>query len=125
MTKTTKNILFVDDDARVLEGLARGLRRMRDEWTMHFANSAEEALQLVKEEKIQVVITDMLMPGMNGAELLREVKECSPETLRVILSGEMGEHLSKEATSVADQCISKPCSPGRLQEVIERAWSQK
>ncbi|MEK7722895.1 MAG: response regulator, partial [Acidobacteriota bacterium] len=56
------NILFVDDEPNILDGLQRMLRPMRHEWQMFFANSGREALHLLDETSIDVVISDMKMP---------------------------------------------------------------
>ena len=68
-----KRILFVDDEEFIVSGLRRMLRRQRDEWDMHFVLSAEQALQCMSERPFDVIVTDMQMPGMNGAELLERV----------------------------------------------------
>ena len=57
------NILFVDDEAAVLEGLEMMLFRQRKRWQMHFAPSGAEALELIKEKNFDVVVSDMRMPG--------------------------------------------------------------
>ena len=63
-------VIFVDDEPRVLEGLKRMLRPKRNEWNMKFVGSAQAALESLKDEPCEVVVTDMRMPGMSGAELL-------------------------------------------------------
>jgi YesN/AraC family two-component response regulator len=83
-----KRILFVDDEPRVLQGIQRGLRGMRAEWETEFANSGAEALETMAQAPFDVVITDMRMPGMDGAQLLDLVKARFPRTVRIILSGQ-------------------------------------
>ena len=61
-----KTILFVDDVANVLEGLKRMFFPMRKEWKMLFAEGGEEALALLAQHPVDVVVTDMRMPGMSG-----------------------------------------------------------
>jgi len=82
-----KRILFVDDEPNILAGLKRQLRSQRKEWEMAFAESGEAALDMLSETPFDVVVSDMRMPGMDGAELLNRVKERYPETVRIILSG--------------------------------------
>src|SRR5438477_1546624 len=65
-----QQILFVDDEERVLEGLRRMLRPMRDEWDMTFATSGAEALEVLARSHPDVIVSDMRMPGMDGAQLL-------------------------------------------------------
>ena len=81
-------VIFVDDEPRVLEGLRRMLRPKRNEWQMTFVGSAQAALDVLKAEPCEVVVTDMRMPGMNGAELLEVVQREYPDTIRLILSGQ-------------------------------------
>ncbi|MFN9981731.1 MAG: response regulator, partial [bacterium] len=82
------NVLFVDDDSNVLSGLRRLLRGQRSEWEMEFASSGAEALALMAKHPIDVIVSDMRMPQMNGAELLTRVAKDYPKTVRFILSGQ-------------------------------------
>ena len=82
-----KRILFVDDEVFVLDGLKRMLRRMRTQWEMEFVDSGEAALGVMAQKEFDVIVSDMRMPNMNGAELLNEVKDLHPNTIRFILSG--------------------------------------
>ena len=122
MTVTSsQNILFVDDDPLILSGLQRMLRSMRNEWTMHFVESGVKALDLMSTVVFQVVVTDMRMPGMNGAEFLTEVKSRYPEVVRLILSGHADRDLILQCVGTAHQFLSKPCEPGALRAAIQRA----
>ena len=78
-------ILFVDDENRVLKSIKRGL--IGEPYTCLFALSGMEALEIMASRSVQVIITDMRMPEMNGLELLREVRKRYPETIRIVLSG--------------------------------------
>lgn len=79
-------ILLVDDEPFILNSLTRLLRS--DRVSILTACSAAKALEVVKSDDIQLVITDNLMPGMSGVELVSRIKECSPDTIRCILSGQ-------------------------------------
>lgn len=68
-------ILFVDDEQPLLDGLKRSLRSQRNVWEMVFTSSGEEALRLADERHFDVVVADMRMPGINGAELLGRLSE--------------------------------------------------
>ena len=68
-------ILFVDDEVKVLEGLQRMLRSMRRDWEMAFAEGGQAALERLSQEPFDVVVSDMRMPGKDGAQLLKEVME--------------------------------------------------
>ena len=89
-----KRILFVDDEPMVLKGLQRTLRKMRSEWDMVFTASGKEALDLLDQQAIDVIVSDLKMPEMDGMQLLTEVKTRFPHVVRIILSG----HLEHEMT---------------------------
>jgi putative nucleotidyltransferase with HDIG domain len=118
-----KRILFVDDEPRILEGLRQGLRRQRSSWEMSFVESGEEALKVLGTEPIDVVISDLRMPGMDGANLLKRVQAEYPEVVRIVLSGHAELEMALRAVPVAHQFLNKPCEPGRLVNVVSRACS--
>lgn len=116
-----KRILFVDDEPRILEGLRRLLRNERNHWDMRFALGAEQALAMMEETEIDVVVTDMQMPGMDGAELLQRVYERYPGVIRIVLSGQFDTKMGIRAAPVAHQFLIKPCDPRILKCAIERS----
>ena len=73
-----KRILFVDDEPMILQGLQRMLRPLRGDWDMAFMDSGEKALAAMAEHAFDVVVTDMRMPVMNGAQLLKEIQRRYP-----------------------------------------------
>ncbi len=85
MDNDKATILFVDDETRVLKSIKRGL--IGEPYDCLFAISGMEALEIMASRPVQVIITDMRMPEMNGLELLREVRKRYPETIRMVLSG--------------------------------------
>ena len=97
------NIIFVDDEQRVLDGLKRMLYKRRNEWNMVFAISGEEALSRMNDISFDLVVSDMRMPKMDGAELLSHVKERNPSIIRVVLSGQMDQITALQALSVSHQ----------------------
>ena len=88
-----KRILFVDDDSSILAGLKRTMRTMRHEWEMEFISEPKEALRIFREAPFDIVVSDMKMPGMDGADVLAEVKRIAPESVRIILSGHSSPEL--------------------------------
>jgi HD-like signal output (HDOD) protein len=116
-------VLFVDDEPRVLEGLKRMLRPKRNDWQMTFVGSAQAALEALRAEPCEVVVTDMRMPGMNGAELLEVVQRDYPDTIRLILSGQAETESVMKALGVSHQFLSKPCDADILQGTITRAFA--
>jgi HD-like signal output (HDOD) protein/CheY-like chemotaxis protein len=116
-----KRILFVDDEPRVLQGLQRLLRPHRDDWEMAFVTSGAEALDLLDASPFDVIVTDMRMPGMDGATLLTEVRGRHPGTVRIVLTGHTELDNALQAAAVAHQVLSKPCEPAALVAAVERA----
>jgi putative nucleotidyltransferase with HDIG domain len=116
-------ILFVDDEPRILEALQRMLRPQRHEWEMAFAPGGEAAIAMLEAQTFDVVVSDMRMPGMDGAALLEAVRERYPAMLRLILSGYTEMEASFRAVPVAHQFLLKPCDPDALRIAIHRATS--
>jgi len=117
------NIVFVDDEQDVISGYKRMLFSMRKEWEMHFALSGKEALEIIEKSKIDVLITDMRMPFMDGAELLNTVKNKYPEIIRIVLSGYQDEVKILRSTTTAHQFLLKPCTAQKIKDTIERVLS--
>ncbi len=81
----TGTVLFVDDEEKILTSLKRGL--MDEPYKALFANSGQEALEILKQNEVHVLVTDMRMPEMSGLDLLRTVKKEHPNIVRMVLSG--------------------------------------
>ena len=80
------SILLVDDELRVTQGLKRRLRRHG--YQVLTAESGREALELLQDNEVDVLLSDERMPGMSGSELLAIVSRDYPKTIRMILSGQ-------------------------------------
>ncbi|MEQ1690560.1 MAG: response regulator [Gemmatimonas sp.] len=115
-----KHILFVDDDQAVLDGLRDMLRKQRQRWVMTFVSSGEQALAHLETNSVDLIVSDMRMPGMDGVALLTKVKALYPETARIVLSGYAEREAVIGALPVAHQFLSKPCSSDTICAVIER-----
>ena len=116
-----KRIMFADDEPNILQGLQRMLRPMRREWDMTFAPGGREAWQMLDGPPFDVVLSDMRMPEVNGAQLLAEVMKRHPRTVRIILSGQSDEENILRAVGVAHQYLAKPCDPDTLKATVARA----
>ncbi len=121
MNGERRTVLFVDDDANILEGLKTRLHRQRRKWDMKFAQSGKAALELLEKEPVDVIVSDMRMPEMDGATLLTRVRELRPKVIRIVLSGHAEMNTALQAIAVAHQFLNKPCEPGMIENVIERA----
>ncbi len=119
-----KRVLFVDDEENLLNGLKHMLHRMRSSWHMSFVTGGEQALSLMEDEpEYDVVVSDLHMPGMHGAEFLKHVCEKFPEVIRIVLSGNLGAESLTEAAGVAHQILAKPCDPDHLRNILARAFT--
>ena len=87
---------------------------------MHFAAGGGNAIELMKDAHFDVMVTDLRMPGVDGTALVAQVRNNSPETIRIVLSGYADEHQSSRLVSLAHRYLSKPCEPKRLEECIDR-----
>lgn len=112
-------VLFVDDDANILSGLKRLMRGCAD-FDSRFCLGGEEALALMEREQVDVVVSDMRMPQMDGAEFLNQVRTRHPGTIRVILSGYADSESVLRTVGPAHLYLAKPCDPGALMEAIAR-----
>lgn len=121
MISTKRQILFIDDDANLLNGLQRMLRPLRHEWEMEFAVGGKLAVELLNKRCFDVVITDMRMPELNGAAVLKEAKNICPSTVRLVLSGQAEELSVFQAIGDSHQYLAKPCSASDLRERLTRA----
>ncbi len=116
-----KRILFVDDELGVLEALARMLYPLRAEWEMAFVPSGEAALAELERAPFDVIVSDMRMPGMDGAALLGRVEKRFPEIVRIVLSGYSEVEAALRVVPVAHQFLAKPCEAEKLREVVARS----
>ena len=115
-----RRVMFVDDEPNLLAGLRRMLRFKHDEWEMEFAEGGEPALARLAERPFDVVVSDMRMPGMDGGQLLAEVRRRYPRTARVILSGHADRTAIISAVGPTQQYLAKPCEVDVLVGVLER-----
>ena len=115
-----KRILFVDDEENILNGLKRMLRPLRNEWEAEFAPSADAALELLEQQIFHVVVSDMRMPGRDGAYLLNAVRERYPDVARIILSGHAEQEMAIRSVAATHQFLAKPCDAETLRRTVER-----
>lgn len=115
-----KRVLFVDDESKILDGIRRMLYADRKRWDLQFALTGEAALQACEAASFDVVVSDMRMPGMDGATLLGHIRDRFPGTARIVLSGYSDAALAMRALPMAHRFLAKPCNPAELQSMIER-----
>jgi response regulator RpfG family c-di-GMP phosphodiesterase len=120
----SERVLFVDDEPQVLEGIQRTLRKQVD---LQTATSGEEGLRLLSEAgPFALVVSDMRMPNMNGAQFLAKAREQKPDTVRMILSGQADLQATIAAVNEGHiyRFLSKPCAPEQLLAAIEDGLKQ-
>lgn len=120
-----RRLLLVDDEVNILSALRRLLRQ--DRYEIVTANSGHEAMEVLKNSAVDVIVTDQRMPGMTGVEFLRLAKEAYPDTVRIVLSG------YTELQSVTDavnegavyKFLTKPWDDEQLREHVAEAFKRK
>lgn len=114
-------LLLVDDDAFMREVLADMLEQQG--WRVLAAPSGEQALVLLAREAVALVVSDHVMPGMTGAELLARTQRLYPRTVRVLLSGQGDDHDIVEAlrSGAADRFYAKPWQGAALVAALREA----
>ena len=119
-----KCVLIVDDEQNILSSLRRLFRR--EDYELVTASDGEQALGIMEEKPVQVVIADYRMPGMTGTQLLREVQSRWPDTVRVVLSGysEVGAIIDAINEGAIYKFISKPWNDEEILLSVRRAVEQ-
>jgi HD-like signal output (HDOD) protein len=118
-----KSILFVDDEVDLLDGLRARLYKQRNHWRMQFVASGDEALEILDREPVDLIVSDVRMPGMDGGQLLTLVKERWPTTMRIIVSGYSDPVQAARLTSLAHQYVAKPCEDRQVENTIQRCFA--
>jgi HD-like signal output (HDOD) protein len=116
----TTRILFVDDEPAILSGLRSLLHRQRKDWEMVFALGSEQAIEQLEAQPFQIVVTDMRMPKLDGAQLLHLVQERWPSTCRIVLSGHAEREAMLRVVPAMHVFLAKPCDSKTLRGAISR-----
>jgi DNA-binding NtrC family response regulator len=113
-------LLFVDDEQRVLNSMRVMFRR---EFDLFLASHGAEALDIVKDKNIDVIVADHRMPKMTGVEVLSKVRALSPRTVRILLTGYADLDAVEGSINESEvfRFLTKPCAPKQLRETIELA----
>ena len=123
----TSSIFFVDDEPKVLSAHKRSFRGYEDQWNLHYALSGEEALEVIRNKPVDVLVSDLAMPKMQGLELVAEVKKIHPETACIILTGTGDMQSALNAINEVDvfRYYLKPCLSEELARGISDAIEAK
>jgi HD-like signal output (HDOD) protein/CheY-like chemotaxis protein len=121
MSQNPDRIVFVDDDPQVLAALEVLLRCCKNCWEVHYLNSPQAALRLMATQRVDVLVTDMMMPAMDGATLLSHVIKRHPEVFRVVMSASTDREKTLQNLDLIHQYITKPVTGQELIHVVTRA----
>ena len=118
-------VLVVDDEPVIREMLTEALTR--EPYEILCAGSAEEALSILSQESVDVVLSDEKMPGMDGSEFLAIVRQQYPDTIRMILTGHASLESAIRAINEGEiyRFFTKPCNMVDLMVTIRQALRQK
>jgi YesN/AraC family two-component response regulator len=121
MTDRVTTILCVDDEPEVLEGLRRTLRR--EPYRLLTATSAGEALHLIATESVDVIVSDIDMPGTNGLELVARIRREHPEIVRLLLTGDASLEAALNAINQGEvhRFLTKPWDKDQLRRTLHDA----
>lgn len=117
-----RNLLCIDDEENIINSLKRFLRK--EEYTLFTAGSAEEGMELLDRNEIGVVLSDLMMPGMDGLTFFDVISKTHKDTVKILLTG----HASIESTLEAINRLSlfgyliKPWPASELKSTLKRAF---
>ncbi|HEY1549895.1 MAG TPA: response regulator, partial [Kofleriaceae bacterium] len=118
-----QRVLFVDDEPSMRAGLSALLGRDRKRWDIVFVGGGEEALAEMRRNPFDVVVSDMRMPGMDGATLLTTIRDEFPAVVRVMLTGYAEQDTLTRAMPAIHQLLNKPCNAKTLRGAVERGMN--
>lgn len=122
MTQDKTQMLIVDDDQAVVTILAESLQKVDGNYVVDTASSGDEALERVREESYQLVITDYKMPGMSGLDLVRGINAVSPETQVVLMTAYGTSELRETVGHLGlSGYLDKPFTMEQIREIVEKA----
>lgn len=123
--ETMATILFVDDEANILSSLKRLFRPLG--YQIFTAEGGEQGLAIMASERVDLVVSDMRMPEMNGAQFLEKVRERWPDTVRILLTGyaEMGATIDAINKGQIYRYVSKPWDDNDITLIVKHGLQQK
>lgn len=117
-----KHIVFVDDEKDLLDSMRVRLYKHRHDWNMTFHSNGEQAIAAFEAGPVDLIVSDVRMPGMDGGQLLSVLKERWPATMRIVLSGYSDSTQALRLISIAHQYVAKPCNSQEIENIIERCF---
>ncbi|MEA3338882.1 MAG: response regulator [Chloroflexota bacterium] len=121
---TTRNVLIVDDEPKVAFFLSKALERSNLDYCVSVAHSGEEALEMLDQSPVDLLVTDLRMPGISGLELIRWVRASSPQTRTILITAYGNDEVEAETRRLeAYRYITKPFDIGDFTQVVQDALS--
>jgi len=121
----TVRVLLVDDERLLLTMMGRALRALRPDWELEVALDGHEAMRLLRSRKVDMLVTDLQMPGMDGMALLMQVRR-DPDLARlplILISAQDDRSSMRQGMhSGADDFLTKPFTPEELVQTVETRW---
>jgi CheY-like chemotaxis protein len=118
-------VLIVDDDPTVRESL-RGLLEQRGLTPVGAASDGNEAVSLATSLEPDVIVMDRMMPGMDGVEATRRIKQTLPDTQVILLSAQLDDEVQREGEGLGVYCyLAKGCSDNLIADMVTRAINLK
>ncbi|WP_461208294.1 HDOD domain-containing protein [Desulfocurvus sp. DL9XJH121] len=114
-----RRILFIDDEPLILRGLRRSLRPKAEEWDMIFTDNGVAALEAMRQAPVDIIVSDIVMPEMNGLELMNKVKDLYPDTIRIAMTGHSSADVASLSALTVHRFLNKPCKAEELIETLE------
>ena len=118
-----KRVLIVDDEPQRLAGLSQELAQLCPDWEVSLLNSGNEGLEFLATHPCDVVISDMGMPAMDGAQFLNEVSRRHPAIIRFLMSETQDKQAMMQSAFGSFQCLPHPCAPEILRSAVTRAMA--
>ena len=119
MAKNLKKVLIVDDEETLTWSMAKSLSKDKDKYEVIIANNGREALAHLKKDKIDLVITDIRMPDINGLDLLVKIKKEYPQTKVIIMTAYGSSDVQKEANQRGSlYYVEKPFEISDIRKII-------
>jgi len=117
-------VLIVDDEESIRVTLAEFIKE--DQYEVHIAGDAKEALRLIEDQPFDVIVTDIILPRMNGVALMKKIRERSPDTQVIMLTGDPTVETATEAVRAgAFDYLTKPVSKNAIRQVVASAATVK
>ncbi len=118
-------ILVVDDDERVLFVLSRALRALENGYRVETARNGKEALQKAQAKRYDILITDIVMPGMNGVEMTEAIRGLYPDTVVIWITAHSNQRFQSDGKRLnVYRYLEKPLEIGEIRQVVVDAAEQ-